>query len=125
VKIEEIVKAIEPDFYARGNANNIPELIDLLHSTVNKDGLKVLLLDSVCRLEEAKRESIAKDTTFRIDKDLCIGEKCLICVSDFACPAISWDKKKGHPIILDQHCVQCGDCVAVCPHDAIKEERVP
>ncbi len=125
VEIEEIIKAIEPDFFARGDANNIPELIDLLHSTINKDGLKVLLLDSVCILEEARRESTAKDTTFRIDKDLCIGEKCLICVSDFACPAISWNNNMEHPIILDQLCVQCGACVAVCPHDAIKEERVP
>ncbi len=124
VKIEEIIKAIEPDFYARSDANNIPELIDLLHSTINKDGLKVLLLDSVCILEEARRESTAKETSFRIDKDLCTGEKCLICVSDFACPAISWEKKVGHPIILDQLCVQCGACAAVCPHDAIKEERV-
>ncbi len=124
VKIEEIIKAIEPDFYARSDANNIPELIDLLHSTINKDGLKVLLLDSVCWLEAARRESTAKETSFRIDKDLCIGENCLICVSDFACPAISWDKKIGHPVILDQLCVQCGACVAVCPHDAIKEERV-
>lgn len=125
VEIEEIIKAIEPDFFARGDANNIPELIDLLHSTINKDGLKVLLLDSVCILEEARRESTAKDTTFRIDKDLCIGEKCFICVSDFACPAISWNNNMEHPIILDQLCVQCGACVAVCPHDAIKEERVP
>ncbi len=124
VKIEEIIKAIAPDFYARSDANNIPELIDLLHSTINKDGLKVLLLDSVCILEEARRESTVKETYFRIDKDLCKGEKCLICVSDFACPAISWDKTMDHPIILDQLCVQCGACVAVCPHDAIKEERV-
>lgn len=124
VKIEEIIKAIEPDFYARSDANNIPELIDLLYSTINKDGLKVLLLDSVCVLEEARRESTSKETSFRIDKDLCKGEKCLICVSDFACPAISWDKTMDHPIILDQLCVQCGACVAVCPHDAIKEERV-
>jgi len=117
VKIEEIIKAIEPDFYARSDASNIPELIDLLHSTINKDGLKILLLDSVCILEEARRESTSKETSFRIDKDLCKGEKCLICVSDFACPAISWDKTMDHPIILDQ-------LVAVCPHDAIKEERV-
>ncbi len=124
VKIEEIIKAIEPDFYARSDANNIPELIDLLHSTINKDGLKVLLLDSVCVLEEARRDPIVKETYFRIDEDMCIGEKCLICVSEFACPAISWDKTMGHPVILDQLCVQCGACVAVCPHDAIKEERV-
>ena len=124
VKIEEIVKAIEPDFYARSDANNIPELVDLLHSTINKDGLKVLLLDSVCRLEVARRDSAVEGISFRINSDLCKGEKCLICVHDFACPAISWDKTVGHPEILDQLCVQCGACVAVCPYDAIKEEQV-
>ncbi len=124
VKIEEIVKAIEPDFYARSDANNIPELVDLLHSTISKDGLKVLLLDSVCRLEVARREPAVEGISYRINSDLCKGEKCLICVHDFACPAINWDKAVGHPEILDQLCVQCGACVAVCPYDAIKEERV-
>ncbi|MGY5860623.1 MAG: thiamine pyrophosphate-dependent enzyme [Candidatus Thorarchaeota archaeon] len=123
VKIEEVVKAIEPDFYARSNAIDIPKLVDLLHSTINKDGLKVLLLDSVCRLEVARREPAIDGIAFRINSDLCKGDKCLICVHDFACPAISWDKAVGHPVILDQLCVQCGACVAVCPHDAIKEER--
>ena len=123
VKIEEIVKAIEPDFYARGDANNIPELVDLVHSTINKDGLKVLLLDSVCRLEVARREPAVEGISFRINSDLCKGEKCLICVQEFACPAISWDKAVGHPVILGQLCVQCGACVAVCPYDAIKEEQ--
>ena len=124
VKIEAIVKAIEPEFFARSNAENIPELVDLLHATINKDGLKVLLLDSICRLEVARREPAIEGISFRIDKNLCKGEKCLICVQDFACPAINWDRAVGHPEILEQLCVQCGACVAVCPHDAIKEERV-
>ena len=123
VEIEKIVKAIQPDFFARGDANSIPELVDLLHSTIAKDGLKVLLLDSVCRLEVVRREPAVEGVSFRIDNDLCKGEKCLICVQDFACPAINWDRNIGYPVILDQLCVQCGACVAVCPHDAIKEER--
>lgn len=123
VKIENVVKAIEPDFFARCDATDIPKLVDLLHSTINKEGLKVLLLDSICRLEVARRELATEGVSFRIDKDLCKGDRCLICVQEFACPAISWDKVIGHPVILDQLCVQCGACVAVCPHDAIKEER--
>ena len=121
VGIEEIVKAIEPDFYARADATDIQELIEILHSTVKKDGLKVLLLESVCRLEEARRESADEGVSFKIDKDLCKGEKCLICVNEFACPAIGWEKEVEHPVISDQLCVQCGACVEVCPHDAIKE----
>jgi indolepyruvate ferredoxin oxidoreductase alpha subunit len=120
VDIEEIVNAIKPDFYTRADATNIQELIDVLHSTVKKDGLKVLLLESVCRLEEARRKSV-EGVSFKVDKDLCKGEKCLICVHEFACPAIGWEKEVGHPVISDQMCVLCGACVEVCPHDAIKE----
>ena len=121
VDIEEIVKSIGPDFYMRADATNIQELIDVLHSTVTKDGLKVLLLESVCRLEEARRKPVEEGVSFKVDKDLCKGENCLICVHEFACPAIGWEKEIGHPVISDQMCVLCGACIEVCPHDAIKE----
>jgi indolepyruvate ferredoxin oxidoreductase alpha subunit len=121
VSIEALIKALEPDFFARSDTENIPHLIDLIHSTVQKDGLKVLLLDSVCRLEEARRETSTESIVYRINQDKCRGEKCLICVQDFACPAINWSNEIAHPEILEQLCVQCGACVAVCPHDAIEE----
>ena len=122
MKIEEIVKAIEPNYFARGNASDIPGLIELLHSTVEKRGLKILLLDSVCRLEEAKRAPVPEDIKILIDNDICRGEACKICVSEFGCPAIGWNREQGRPVILDTLCVQCGACIDVCPHDAIKEE---
>ena len=54
VQIEKLVSAIEPDYFSTGNAVDIKSLTDLLHYTLQKEGLKVLLLDSVCRLEETK-----------------------------------------------------------------------
>jgi indolepyruvate ferredoxin oxidoreductase alpha subunit len=122
VRIEDLVKAVQPDFYATGDATDVRGLIDLLYSTVMKNGLKVLLLDSICRLDEGRRESIQKDVLFKIDTELCRGEKCRICFADFGCPAIKWDRTSNQPVILDAMCVACGACVAVCPHDAIKEE---
>jgi len=124
VKIENIVKAIEPNFFARSNANSVPELVDLLFSTIHKDGLKVLLLDSICRLEVARREPAIEGISFRIDNDLCKGEKCLICVQDFACPAFNWDSAVNYPEILEHLCVKCGACITVCPYDAITEEKI-
>jgi indolepyruvate ferredoxin oxidoreductase alpha subunit len=121
VSIEALVKALEPDFFTRGDTEDIPQLIELIHSIVKKDGLKVLLLDSVCRLKETRRETSTEKRAYRIDPDKCRGEKCLICVQDFACPAINWNNESANPEILDQLCVQCGACVAVCPHDAIEE----
>lgn len=122
VKIDSLVKAVEPDFFSMGDATNIKSLTELLHSTVKKDGLKVLLLNSVCRLEEVKREpGFVGATPVQIDWDLCKGEKCKICARDFGCPALSWDAEAGYPVVLDHICVQCGACIAVCPHDAIVE----
>jgi len=123
VKIEEIVKAIGPDFYLRADAIDIQSLIDRLQSTIKKNGLKVLLLDSICRLDPAGSDTTITGLSFKIDKAQCKGEKCLICVHEFACPAIGWEREIGHPVISDQLCVQCGACVEVCPHDAIKEEK--
>jgi indolepyruvate ferredoxin oxidoreductase alpha subunit len=124
VQIESLVKAVEPDFFSTGDATDIKSLIELLHSTVKKQGLKVLLLNSVCRLEEAKRKpGLVGSTSVQIDKDLCRGEKCKICARDFGCPALSWDADTQYPIVLEHVCVQCGACIAVCPHDAIVEGR--
>jgi indolepyruvate ferredoxin oxidoreductase alpha subunit len=123
VKIENLILAVEPDFYATGNAGDIRGLVELIHSTVEKSGLKVLLLDSICRLDQDRRDTPRKDSVFTIDSDLCRGEKCRICVRDFGCPAISWDGIRGRPTIIEATCVKCGACVDVCPHDAIREER--
>ncbi|MGY5864193.1 MAG: thiamine pyrophosphate-dependent enzyme [Candidatus Thorarchaeota archaeon] len=124
VEIEKIVRAIEPDHFVRGDATDIPSLIDLIHKTVQKDGLKIILLDSICRLEEAKRNpSILGETRVEIDRSLCKGEKCKICVADFACPALSWDDEIGYPVVLSHVCVDCGACIAVCPYKAIVEAK--
>jgi indolepyruvate ferredoxin oxidoreductase alpha subunit len=123
VKIENIILAVEPDSYVTGNAEDIKGLVELIHSTIIKKGLKVLLLDSICRLDHDRREAPEKDVVFAIDSELCKGEKCRICVKDFGCPAISWNSTHDHPVIIDSTCVKCGACVDVCPHDAIREER--
>ena len=124
VEIEKLVRAIEPDHFVRGDATDIPSLIDLIHSTVQKDGLKIVLLDSICRLEEVKRKpGHLGETRVEIDRSLCKGEKCKICVADFACPALSWDNEIGYPVVLSHVCVDCGACIAVCPYKAIVEDK--
>lgn len=123
IQIEDVVRAVQPDYFARGNAQDIPGLIDLLHSTIKRRGLKILLLDSICRLEEARRKIPTEDTRTIIDQALCRGEKCRICISQFCCPAISWNNETNQPIIIEYQCVQCGSCIDVCPNGAIKEVR--
>ena len=121
VKIEDIVKSLNPDHFERGNGNDIPKMIELLHSIVKMKGLKILVLDSICRLEEARHEDALAKLTVMIDEDLCRGAACKICVAEFGCPAIIWDKERGYPSILDSVCVQCMACLDICPQKAIRE----
>ncbi|KXH76171.1 MAG: hypothetical protein AM326_07540 [Candidatus Thorarchaeota archaeon SMTZ-45] len=122
VQIEKLVRAIDPDFFAIGDATDIKSMISLLYSTVQKNGLKVLLLNSVCRLEEVKRKpGFIGAIPVIIDQGLCRREKCMICAADFGCPALVWDSNTNYPVVLAHVCVQCGACIAVCPHNAILE----
>jgi indolepyruvate ferredoxin oxidoreductase alpha subunit len=122
VSIEKIVQAIEPDLYAVGDAADLSSTIALIHSTVRKDGLNVLLFRSICRLEEQRMgESYTEQGRVYIDSDACHGESCKICAAQFGCVAIGWHDETARPIIYDHVCVRCGACVIVCPHDAIKQ----
>jgi indolepyruvate ferredoxin oxidoreductase alpha subunit len=123
VSIEDIVLSIKPDFFSKGDATAIPSLINLLHSTVTKKGLKILLLEGICRLEDQKHgESYENLKAFFIDTELCKGDACRICAGQFGCLALNWNSGKGYPEIIQDQCVRCGACVAVCPHHAIKQE---
>jgi indolepyruvate ferredoxin oxidoreductase alpha subunit len=122
VSIEKIVQAIEPDFYAVGDAADMPGTIDLIHDSVSRDGLNVLLFKSICRLEEQRMgETYAEREQVYIDSDACRGESCKICAAQFGCVALGWRDDSVRPIIYDHVCVGCGACVIVCPHDAIRQ----
>jgi indolepyruvate ferredoxin oxidoreductase alpha subunit len=122
VSIEDLVLSIKPDFFSRGDATDIPALIDLIHTTLQKKGLKVLLLDSICRLEERKRrESYDNETPISIDTEQCKGDTCRICAGQFGCLALNWNIEIVYPEIIEDQCVRCGACVDVCPHHAIKQ----
>ncbi|MFW9886951.1 MAG: thiamine pyrophosphate-dependent enzyme [Candidatus Thorarchaeota archaeon] len=122
VSIEKIVKAIEPDFYAVGDAADLSSTIDLIHDTIRKDGLNVLLFKSICRLKEQRMgETYADHERIHIDSDMCRGESCKICASQFGCVALGWHDEAARPIIYDHICVRCGACVMVCPHGAIEQ----
>ena len=123
VSIERVVKAIGPDFMAIGDATNIDSLVNLLYSTVNKKGLNVLILNSICRIfEQEKPNGYTIQNEVYLEIDNCQGEDCRICVTDFACSALGWNADSHVPIIIEHLCIHCGACVAVCPHDALKEK---
>ena len=120
VSIRSLVEAVEPDFLAVGDATDIVSMTDLIHSTLAKQGLKVLILNSVCRLEEERHDVVPGGRApVAVNSSLCRGESCRICAAQYGCPAIGWDYEEGRPVISDELCVRCGSCIDACPHDAI------
>ncbi len=124
VSIESIVNAIGPDHFLKGDATNIPSTLDVLWDAVNREGLKVVLLEGVCRLYEQQRgidySNLKKIIHY---SENCKGEKCKICVGQFSCTALGWNDETGNPYIVEHLCTRCGACVDVCPNDALREEN--
>jgi len=119
VDIENMARATLPDYIDIGIASDIPATTDLIHENLTRDGLKIIIVKAVCRLAE-REEGKAERQKVYIDADSCIGEDCKFCMTQFGCLAIGWNEEKNHSEIKNHLCVRCGDCIAVCPHDAIR-----
>ena len=122
VSIRKIVQAIEPDIFQVVDATDIDQLVKALHQVVSRDGLKVLLLNSICRLEQG-REGVEEQPTVYVDQASCLGETCKICVAQFGCPAVEWNTNRQKAEIIQYDCIRCGACIAICPHDAIRRSE--
>lgn len=122
VSIQRIVEAIEPDIFKIVDATDIDQLVRTLQEVVSQEGLKVLLLDSICRLEQGS-EGVKEQPAVYVDEASCRGESCRICVSQFGCPAIEWNTSKQKAEIVQYTCIRCGACIAVCPSRAIRRSE--
>jgi len=104
------------------DATDINQVLDTLQRTVHTKGLKVLLMQSICRLhEKGKDEGLG--SLVSVDAEKCRGEKCMICVREFSCPALEWDEETGKARVVEFVCIRCGACIDVCPHEAIRQEE--
>ncbi|MEM4734598.1 MAG: thiamine pyrophosphate-dependent enzyme [Candidatus Thorarchaeota archaeon] len=120
VSIERVVDAVGADWLSLADAENITEIESALTGALELRGLRVIILESKCRLYEERIErNHGQAGAIVIDPDRCKGERCKICVSSYACVAISWDSGSRRPKVLQDICVRCGSCVGVCPNQAI------
>ncbi|MHA2378925.1 MAG: thiamine pyrophosphate-dependent enzyme [Candidatus Thorarchaeota archaeon] len=121
VSIERIVQAIEPDTVSVGDAADIPSTISLIQDAVERPGLNVIILNSICRLEEQKLGWVYEDLPeILVDSDACLGEDCKVCVNEYNSAGMGWDSKSGRPVVLEHICTRCGACISICPQNAIR-----
>ena len=122
--VEDVVRGCGVEHVEVVDPNNIKETAEAFKRALNYKGPSVVVSKSPCILlaNRDKRKQGEKIPVYTIDQGKC--KKCKICISRFACPAFFYGKD-GRIFIDEQQCNGCGNCVSICPFDAIykKEEK--
>jgi indolepyruvate ferredoxin oxidoreductase alpha subunit len=117
MKIEDIVRSFGISNMRVVNAFSQKELQEAVKELTSKDEIGVLISRGLCRLYMRRllRRQGREFTKFQIASDKC--KKCLMCVKQFACPAIMHEGDKVY--IREDICWGCGVCAQICPAGAI------
>jgi len=76
-------------------------------------GTAVIIARHACVIYDRKA-ALPEKIPVRVDVEKCQG--CMACIKSFECPAIVQD---GEKVKIDRRvCVECGQCIPVCPFDA-------
>lgn len=117
VSIEKIVTAIGVGFVTIIDPYNVKKAEKAFAKALQYKGVAVIIAKHPCALitaREQKKKGI--HITFDINQDKC--NKCMMCITDFACPAIYVADSSVH--IDSTLCVGCGVCTQVCPENAVE-----
>jgi indolepyruvate ferredoxin oxidoreductase alpha subunit len=119
LNIEDIVKACGVEYVKVIDPYNIAESIDTVVEAMRYPGLSVIISRRQCILEwlrRSRREGV-KIEPYSVDPEKCKG--CKLCINEFGCPAITFQKENNVAVIDKVLCNGCGVCVQVCPSKAI------
>ncbi|MFZ2413075.1 MAG: indolepyruvate ferredoxin oxidoreductase subunit alpha [Candidatus Cryosericum sp.] len=120
VSIEEIVKAMGVGFVKTVDPANLAAAQAVMEEALQFDGVAVVISKHPCVMIKTKDKSTRQKLIFTVDKEKC--DKCMLCVTKFACPAMFIDKD-GKVAIDAEQCNGCAVCVQVCPQKAIGVRR--
>jgi len=120
ISIEALVKAIGVSFVKTVDPANLAAAQTVMEEALGFDGVAVVIAKHPCVMIKTKDKSTRQKLIFKVDKEKC--DKCKLCVTTFACPAmfISGD---GTVAIDEALCNGCAVCVQVCPQKAIGVRR--
>jgi len=113
VYIENIAKAIGVDLVEIFDPYDVKRAVEILEKGLKKvveGGIVLLVARRECSLN-ARRRDVLK-SVYEVDRSKCL--KCMLCVNEFACPAIRI-RDNGYPYVVDSLCNGCGVCSKICP----------
>jgi len=120
VSIEAIATAIGVGFVKTVDPANLAAAQTVMEEALGFDGVAVVVARHPCVMIKSKDKSTKQKLVFTVDKAKC--NKCKVCVTKFACPAMFIDE--DGTIAIDQAlCNGCAVCVQVCPEKAIGVRR--
>jgi indolepyruvate ferredoxin oxidoreductase alpha subunit len=100
------------------NPYHIKECREALEAAVKEEGPSLIVSSMPCYLLSTRQgKKVFEPREVRLDPERCNG--CMICINDFGCPAISFNKQEKKVSIDAMICVGCGLCVDVCKRGAI------
>ncbi|MEF8879950.1 MAG: indolepyruvate ferredoxin oxidoreductase subunit alpha [Candidatus Thermoplasmatota archaeon] len=119
ILVEDVVKGCGVEHVEVVNPNNIKKTSEAFKRALNHKAPSVVVSKSPCILlaNRDKRKQGKKIPVFTVDQEKC--EQCRKCIEEFACPAF-YQNEDGGIHIDEQQCNGCGNCVQICPFNAIK-----
>jgi len=123
LNIEDIVKACGVEHVKVIDPYNIRESIDAVAEAMRYPHLSVIISRRQCILEwlrESRRKGV-KIGSYYIDPEKCKG--CKLCINEFGCSAITFQRENNVAVIDKVLCNGCGVCAQICPTKAIKEDK--
>jgi len=122
ILVEDVVKGCGVEHIEVTNPSDIKGTAEAFKRALDFKGPAVVVSKAPCILLEnrTKRKAGKKIPTYAIDQEKC--KQCNICIGKFGCPAFYYGEN-GTVHIDEQQCNGCGDCVQICPFDAISEKE--
>lgn len=120
VSIESIAKAIGVNYVKTVDPYDLKSTLLAISEGLRQDGVSVVIARRECAIIRDNRRRAEKETSYyKVNQDKC--SKCMNCIENFSCPAISL--KDGEITIDQELCDACGVCAQayVCPFRAIEE----
>ncbi|MBI5967228.1 MAG: 4Fe-4S binding protein [Deltaproteobacteria bacterium] len=100
------------------NPYDIKQCREALEAAVKEEGPSLIVSSMPCYLLSTRRgQKVFEPREVVLNPERCNG--CMICINDFGCPAISFNKQEKKVSIDPMICVGCALCVDVCKRGAI------